>query len=95
MPLEPVHDDRRAGIKFDMTINLGHVLTFVGFIITIFAGWTSLDKRVLVLEESRSAQAQVDRHQDQLANQQLVYIRESLNEIKNSVNKLNERVNRQ
>lgn len=78
--------------RFDPTINLGHVLTFVGFILTMMAGWNMLDKRVVVLEEHRAAQAQVDRHQDQLANQQMGFIRESLSEIKSSVERLSDKV---
>jgi len=78
--------------KFDPTINLGHVLTFIGFLLTMMVGWNTLDKRVVVLEEHRAAQAQVDRHQDQLANQQMGFIRESLSEIKQSVERLSQKV---
>lgn len=78
--------------KFDPTINLGHVLTFIGFLLTMMVGWNTLDKRVVVLEEHRAAQAQVDRHQDQLANQQMGFIRESLHEIKQSVERLSAKV---
>lgn len=78
--------------RYDPTINLGHILTFLGFIVTIVIGWNTLDKRVVVLEEARHAQGQVDRHQDQLANQQLSFIRESLAEIKKSVDRLSDKV---
>ena len=47
-------------MRFDNTINLGHILTFLGFLITIMVTWTTLDKRVVVLEESRKAQATLD-----------------------------------
>lgn len=37
-------------IKFDATINLGHILTFVGFMATGFGAYITLDKRVTVNE---------------------------------------------
>lgn len=49
----------KKGIKFDSTINLGHILTFLGFMVAGLTAWTTLDKRVVVLEESKKAQAQM------------------------------------
>lgn len=43
-------NERKRGVKFDPTINLGHILTFVGFIGTGFGAYTLLEKRVTVLE---------------------------------------------
>lgn len=51
-------------MRFDPTINLGHVLTFAGFMVTGFAAYGVVDKRVAVLEEARISQVQVDRRQD-------------------------------
>lgn len=47
----------RPKFKFDPTINLGHVLTFVGLVLTGFGAYNIMDKRVTVLEvqQSRSA----------------------------------------
>jgi hypothetical protein len=59
-PLEP-HSKR---LRFDPTINLGHLLTFVGFMLAGFGAWSTLDKRVLVLEENRKTQATIDQAQD-------------------------------
>lgn len=49
----------KKGIKFDSTINLGHILTFLGFMIAGLTAWTTLDKRVVVLEENKKSQAQM------------------------------------
>ena len=49
----------KKGIKFDSTINLGHILTFLGFMVAGLAAWTTLDKRVVVLEENKKSQAQM------------------------------------
>lgn len=96
---QPQHDgwdgqDRRAehghrgGVKFDATINLGHVLTFIGFVIAGFTAWTTLDKRVTVIEERSSYQAQVDRNQDAQLAASMLAIKESLADIKANVNRI-------
>lgn len=84
----------KVGVKFDNTINLGHLLTFAGFLITIMVSWTTLDKRVVVLEESRKAQAIMDSAQDLRSAEKFTEIRDSLGEIKRAVEKLNDRLER-
>lgn len=79
-------------ITFDPTINAGHILTSVIFVSGLFVGWTALDKRVVALEEGRKAQEQVDRHQDQMQGNNMTQIRESLQEIKRSVEKMSDRL---
>ncbi len=83
--------DTSRKIKFDPTINLGHILTFLGFIFSIFVGWTVLDKRVTVLEEQRRLQAQVDSSQDNTATANMRQIFDTLTEIKVSVEKIRDR----
>jgi hypothetical protein len=85
---------QRGGIKFDATINLGHMLTFAGFLITMMVTWTTLDKRVVVLEESKKAQDMRDSTQDQRNSDQMSTIKESLAEIKATVIGLRERLDR-
>lgn len=94
-------EDRRSyrpppprGVKFDATINLGHVLTFLGFIIAGFTAWTTLDKRVTVIEERAALQAVVDRNQDGQLTQSMQAIKESLTEIKVQINRISERQDR-
>jgi uncharacterized coiled-coil protein SlyX len=84
----PAHDHKP---RFDPTINLGHVLTFVGFMIAGFGAWTTLDKRVTVIEERVSYQAQIDRNQDAQVAGHMLTIKESLTEIKSNINRLSER----
>ncbi len=91
-------EDRRQtanGIRFDKTINLGHIITFVGFILSLVATWSTLDKRVVVLEESRKAQELRDSGQDQRNSDQMGAIRESLVEIKQNVIALRDRQDRE
>lgn len=46
----------QPGFKFDKTVNLGHILTFLGFMFAGFGAWTTLDKRVVVLEVAAQQQ---------------------------------------
>ena len=78
----------QGGIRFDPTINLGHLLTFVGFVISISVAWTALDKRIMILEESRKSQAQVEQLKADSTRQTMTQLWESLAEIKTTVNKL-------
>ena len=86
--------ESRKGIKFDSTINLGHMITFIGFLITIMVTWSTLDKRVVVLEESRKAQELRDASQDQRNGDQMTAIKETLVEIKTNVIGLREKLDR-
>lgn len=74
--------------KFDATINLGHVLTFIGFIASIFVAWTTLDKRVTALEIHQIHQIQRDDAQDAAVRDQLQAIRQSLQRIEDTQQRL-------
>lgn len=86
--------EERKRLTFDPTINAGHILTFVGFLLSMAVGWNILDKRVVVLEEARKTQAQVDQHQDAMQRSNVDSVRESLQEIKQGVRELNARFER-
>lgn len=77
-----------AGVKFDATINLGHVLTFVGFVVAGFTAWSTLDKRLTVIEERALFQSQIDRQQDARLAEQMSDIKEALGDIKANINRL-------
>lgn len=94
-------DERRAvrhaspqpphgGVKFDATINLGHVLTFIGFVIAGFTAWSTLDKRLTVIEERAQFQAQIDRAQDAKLVESMTTIKESLADIRSNINRLSD-----
>lgn len=90
----PQAENKERRIRFDPTVNLGHIITFVGFLIAIFTAWTTLDKRVVVLEEGRKAQESMDRQQDQRALEARSEIRESLQEIKRGMDRLYDKLER-
>lgn len=75
-------------MRFDPTINLGHILTFAGFMVAGFAAYGVLDKRVAVLEEGRINQAMIDRHQDEDRAEIKRSTREDLREINGKLDKI-------
>ena len=76
-------EDTNGGrLKFDPTINAGHLLTFAGFLLTGFIGWSALDKRVVVLEEQRKTQEVRDQAQDNRSSEKFGEIRETMRDIK-------------
>lgn len=81
------HDRRRVhqGLRFDPTINAGHILTFLGMSIALFVAWTNLDKRVVVLEERNGYQKLRDDTQDQAVTQQLVEIKSAIGDVRRGV----------
>ena len=84
----------RKRLTFDPTINAGHILTFLGFILSMMVGWSVLDKRVVVLEEARKTQAQLDQHQDAIQRASQDSVRETLLEIKQGIREINARFER-
>lgn len=87
-------DQERKRLTFDPTINAGHIISLLAFLVTLVIGWSTLDKRVVVLEEARKTQAQLDQHQDAMQRSNADSVRESLQEIKQGVRELNARFER-
>ena len=80
--------EKPARLRFDPTINAGHILTFAGMACAVFLAYTTLDKRVVVLEESRQYQRLRDEQQDNMALHQIAEVKASLGEIKQGINEL-------
>jgi hypothetical protein len=89
----PQANEKRL-VKFDSTINLGHLLTFVGFVLTGFGAWSTIDRRLTVLEESRRVQAQIDANQDERLSQSMSQIKESLSDIRRNLEKVSDRLDK-
>lgn len=81
-------EEQPKRLRFDPTINAGHILTFAGMAISVFLAYSTLDKRVVVLEESRQYQRLRDEQQDNMAQHQLGEIKAAIGEIKAGVNEL-------
>jgi len=41
-----------SGPKIDFTINLGHIITFTGLIVTMALGWSTFDGRLRAVEKT-------------------------------------------
>lgn len=74
---------------FDPTINLGHVLTFVGFIAAGFGAYSTLDKRLTIQEEKTSAAEMRQREQQTQVKESLQEIRADVKEVQRSINDVN------
>lgn len=78
MPLDHVDAKPRRRIIFDPTINLGHVLTFIGFMAAGMTAYATLEKRQTV-QELRS---DMDR-------QAVVELRSDVRELRRTVEEMN------
>lgn len=83
----------RRRVLFDPTINLGHVLTFVGFVITGFSAYSALDKRVTVIESQSAIVAERSREQDNRLKETLSEIKGDVKELQRSVNDVSRNLN--
>lgn len=92
--LHEEEDKPRRIPVFDPTINLGHILTFVSFIIIGAGIYSSLDKRVLVLETSTSRQEMRDMNQDADRARISAETKDATVDIKRSIDRLNEKLDR-
>lgn len=80
---------QRRKVHFDPTVNLGHVLTFVGFIVMGFSAYSALDKRVTVIESHTAQAAERTREQDARFKETLGEIRSDVKDLQRSVNDVN------
>ena len=88
-PGELPHTRQRGNrITFDPTINAGHILTFITLLCALAAGWTTLDKRVVVLEEARGYQVRRDDAQDEQIGEKFTEIREAVKDIRHGIDEL-------
>lgn len=86
-PLTDTHHRRR--MVFDPTINLGHMLTFVGFLVAGFSTYSTLDKRVSVTEIQATVAIERMREQDSRMKETLTDIRRDVKDLQKSMNDVN------
>jgi hypothetical protein len=82
-----LHPERR--IRFDGTINAGHVISLGAMLVTLFVGWSALDKRVVILETTTHFQTARDKAQDDQIAEKFGAIKESISELKRTVEQSN------
>ena len=79
----------RRRVRFDPTINLGHILTFCGFIIAGMGAWSTLDRRVTIVEQAVPAITVQSDIRDKQTQQALANLRNDIHDVQSSVNSLN------
>lgn len=91
-PQHVIVDRPPRKVKFDPTVNLGHVLTVISFIAVAVTGWTTLDKRVVVLEEARKVQMERDAQQDGYLKERLSELQKGQDAIARSIERLSDKL---
>lgn len=89
-----MNDQKTHRLIFDPTINLGHVLTFAGFIATGFGAYSTLDKRVAMQEQKTLIAEQKASEQDQRNSEVLREIKADLKDVRRSVDDVNRNLSR-
>jgi hypothetical protein len=82
-------DHARKRFHFDPTINLGHVLTFIGFMLAGFAAYGNLDKRQTVVEVQNSAAIERSGEQDKRIKESLSELKTDIKDVQRAVNDIN------
>lgn len=82
----------QKGIRFDKTINLGHLLTIISFVIIAMMQWSIMDKRVVILEEFRVAQRERDVAQDIVSKDKFQEVRDALLDLRRGIEKVADKV---
>lgn len=75
-------------VKFDPTISLGHILTFVSLLLAGFGAYNGMDKRITVLEEQRRADNMRSTETDQRLKDTLGEMRNDFKDLQRSINAL-------
>ncbi|MBH2008082.1 MAG: hypothetical protein I8H71_00375 [Xanthomonadaceae bacterium] len=83
---EPV---QRKRVQFDPTINLGHILTFVGFMLAGFGAWGNIDKRITLTEVQATAAIERTNDQDKRMGETLKDLRTDIKDVRQAVNDIN------
>lgn len=82
----------RQGLRFDPTINAGHILTFITTMVVMavagITGWNVMDKRVVVLEEAKTYQVKRDDAQDLAIGEKLTDIKDAVKDVRRSLDDL-------
>jgi hypothetical protein len=87
-------EKQRGRITFDPTVNAGHILTFVGFLVSGFIAYTTLDKRVAVVETRASITDQRVSEQEARTNANLLEIKRDVKETNTTLNQIAREISR-
>jgi tRNA(Phe) wybutosine-synthesizing methylase Tyw3 len=80
---------RRKRIHFDPTVNLGHILTFVGFMVAGFGAWGNIDKRMTLGEEKAAVAAERANEQERRMSEAMRELKADVKDVQRAVNDIN------
>ena len=83
----------RRKVNFDPTINLGHILTVIVMLMSGFAAYNNLDKRVSGLEQLATQIAVRSVEKDQALKENLSDMRGDVKELRHSIDELTKTLN--
>lgn len=86
--LRPTAQPQGHRVKFDATVSLGHILTFVSLLLAGFSAYNTMDKRIVVLEEQRRAESERSTEIDKRLNGVLTEVRSDVKELQRSLNEI-------
>lgn len=94
MPLDSLKPGRRK-VSFDPTVNLGHLLTFVGFIATGAIGYFDLRERIAINEQRVIGMSTEMKDERARTSEQLKELKADMREVRQGINDLLRREERQ
>lgn len=80
--------DERRRFRFGPTVNLGHILTTVGLIVSLFAWGSAIDKRLALVEEKARIQAATDVAQDQTVQNAVMLLRQEVQRVADKLDRV-------
>ncbi len=83
-----MEDPPKKRLNYDPTINLGHILTFIGFMASGFVAYNNLDKRLSIQEQMTVQVAAQRAEKDQVMKETLKEMQGDVKELSRSVNEL-------
>lgn len=79
----------RTRIRYDPTVNLGHILTFVGFMLAGFGAYGNIDKRITLTEANATAAVDRTNEQDKRMSEALKELKTDVKDVQRAVNDIN------
>lgn len=87
MPLDG-HKSSRRKVSFDPTVNLGHLLTFIGFIATGTVGYFDLRERIAINEQRVIGMGTEMKDERARTSEQLKELKADMREVRQGINDL-------
>jgi hypothetical protein len=81
----------RRGWHLDKTVGVTHLITTLTIVVSVLAWANTIDKRITLIEAEAQHQRETDNRQDAVLRESLAAIRDTLREMKETMNRIDER----